>query len=242
MAPVVVGDLFAKDLSKPPLLSGGFFVSNVRHFVIPDDVRVFRLTEKTYSGADFQYIADVEILGFHSADFIEQEIDNMRAQGDSDESIIEHIVELDMFDDSLNIPIARFAYNDFNFVDRDGNPALGKQIKGAFVDPEQSGVGLAGFIYLQIVYMYKHLICDNTQTEYGAALWASTMRENIGVVDIYDASRHKFVDELGEKGRGVNGFTPWELHPAATQLKLNRWKVYPFNVQSCYHIVLIISA
>lgn len=139
--------------------------------------------------------------------------------------------------------IARFAYDNFSFIDPNGNPAEGKQIRGAYVTPERAGAGLAGQIYRHLTEVHKHLICDNTQTVYGAALWANTVRNVVGRVDIYNVAKHEYVEELGVGAKGVKGFIPWDigkLNPSS----LGKWQQYPFNpnVQQCYYLVLIISA
>ncbi|GAB7269923.1 hypothetical protein DZS_13160 [Dickeya ananatis] len=243
MSPTLIGDTYAKDLSKLPSMPGGSFVSNILCFLLPDDIVMLRLTETTYDNADFDHIAVVEELSFHSPDFIEEEIERLRDEGFTDEDVVSQIINLDMIDDDTSIVIARFAYDNFDFIDRGGNQAKGKQIRGAFVNPQKSGVGLAGQVYRQLVIMHRHLACDNTQTEYGAALWATTVRDVVGRVDIYNATLQQYVEELGGGGLGVNGCVPWDCG-TTTRFKLTRWKNYPFRlaIQQCYYLVLIISA
>jgi len=102
---------------------------------------------------------------------------------------------------------------------------------------------LAGQIYRQLAILHHHLVCDNTQTVYGATLWAVTVRSVAGRVDIYNAAKQEYVEELGEGAMGVNGCIPWDigkLNPAS----LSKWQQYPFHptIQHCYYLVLIISA
>ncbi|EKN3468771.1 hypothetical protein [Yersinia enterocolitica] len=243
MAPTLIGEHYSKDLSKLPLFPGGSFVSRTHCFILPDDTRILRFIETTYEKADYNYIAVVYELAFHSQDFIDGQIDEHRENGLSDQQIVEEIICLDMEDEEYSIVVARFAYDDFNFLDHNAQPATGKQIRGAFVDSEKSGVGLAGQVYRQLVIIYGHLICDNTQTEFGASLWASTIRDVVGKVNIYDYVRQKYIEELGELAIGTGGCTPWDLGTTnQSKLTLSRWKNYPFQIQSCHYLVLIVSA
>jgi len=244
MAPSLISGNYAKDLSKTPSLSGGFFHSKAHDFIIPDDTAIYRIVENTYDKADYKNIAVVYELAFHSPDFIEEQIDELRENEVSDEDVIKAIIELGMEDEDNSVIVARFAYDDFVFLDQNQQKASGKQIRGAYVDQEKSGAGLAGQIYRQLVQIYGHLICDNTQTEFGAALWAGTIRDVAGRVDIYDCTAQKYVEELDDLAIGVRGFIPWDLSaaiPHLHQFQLSRWKNYPFEIKSCRHIVLIVS-
>lgn len=121
--------------------------------------------------------------------------------------------------------------------------AEGKQIRGAFVTPQKAGEGLAGQVYRQLALLHSHLACDNSQTPYGAALWAVTVRNVVGRVDIYNVAQQSYVEELGPGAVGVKGCVPWDigkLNPAS----LGKWASYPFNgtINRCYYLVLIISA
>ncbi|MGP2446593.1 hypothetical protein [Pantoea ananatis] len=244
MAPTLIGDNYAKDLSKPPSLSGGFFVSKTHTFLLPEDTRVFRLVETTYDSADYNFIAVVQEISFHSQDFVEDQIDNLRDEGLSDEEIVERIMHLGMENEDENQVIARFAYDRFSFLDQTNQLQHGVQIRGAYVDPEKSGVGFAGQVYRQLVIIYGHLVCDNTQTEFGASLWAGTIRDVVGRVDIYDCAKQAYLEELGDLSTGVRGCIPWDLSVTAnhSNLTLSRWKNYPFSISGCRYLVLIVSA
>ena len=244
MAPSLIGDNYAKDLSQLPSFPGGSFVSHTSCFILPDDVVILRLTETTYDSADYHHIAVVEEVAFTDPEFIASHIDDLRDNdGLEDSEIVDRIMVLEMEDEDKSEVIARFAYDNFSFIDPNGNPAEGKQIRGAYVTPERAGAGLAGQIYRHLTEVHKHLICDNTQTVYGAALWANTVRNVAGRVDIYNAAKHEYVEELGDGAKGVKGFIPWDigkLNPSS----LGKWQQYPFNpnIRQCYYLVLIISA
>lgn len=243
MAPSLIGDAYAKDLSTLPSFPGGSFVSNVLYFLVPDDVIVYRLTETTYEQADVDHIAVVEEISFSDLNFIQDHIDELRNDGESEEDIVKQIVGLDMIEEEQTKVIARFAYENFPFTLENGFAAEGKQIRGAYVTPEKAGVGFAGQVYKQLAKLHNHLVCDNSQTPYGAVLWAVTVRDVVGRVDIYNVAQQKYVEELGQGARGVNGCVPWDigkLNPA----NLGKWGAYPFNgtINHCYYLVLIISA
>ena len=243
MAPTVISGRYAKDLSKSPSLSGGFFVSKIYEFIVPDDTLIYRIIETTYDKADYRYVAEVYELAFHSPDFIEEQIDLLREDGKTDDEVVKQIIALGMEDEQNSLIVGRFAYDDFDFLDQNKQPACGIQIRGAFVAPQKAGVGLAGQIYRQFALIYGHLICDNNQTEYGAALWAGTIRDLVGRVDIYDCVAQQYIEELDDLATGAKGFIPWDLttvtYPHVFQM--SRWKNYPFQITSCRHIVLIVS-
>ncbi|MFZ4835317.1 hypothetical protein [Rouxiella sp. Mn2063] len=243
MAPSLISETYAKDLSKLPSFSGECYVSHTLHFLLPDDTVILRLTEISYEKADFNHIAVVEEIAFSSPEFIAGYIDELRNDGLKDADVAEKILKLNMMDETATKVIARFAYDHFAFRDRQGQLAQGKQIRGAYVTPEKAGAGLAGQIYRQLTMLHHHLVCDNAQTVYGATLWAVTVRNVAGRVDIYNAAKQEYVEELGDGAIGVNGCIPWDigkLNPA----NLRKWQQYPVHptIQHCYYLVLIISA
>lgn len=218
------------------------FVSNILYFLIPDDVILYRLTETTYEQADYNHIAVVEEVGFSDEEFIGTHIDELRDDGEEDADIVKQIIDLGMMEEELSTTIARFAYENFTFTLENGSQAEGKQIRGAYVTPQKAGVGFAGQVYKQLAILHKHLACDNSQTPYGAVLWAVTVRDVVGRVDIYNVVKQEYVEELGPGAVGVNGCVPWDigkLNPAI----LGKWSPYPFHgtINHCYYLVLIIS-
>jgi len=241
MAPTLNSGNYAKDLSKAPSFDG---VSHCMtyDFIIPDDTTIYRIVEKAYVGAEYGYVAEVHQLAFHSPDFIEDEIDRLRENDESDEEVVRQIIQLGMEDVHPYVVVARFAYDPIQILDPNQQPVSGIQIRGAYVAPQRAGAGLAGQIYRQFVLIHGLLVCDNAQTEYGAALWAGTIRNVVGRVDIYDCARHQYIQELGDKGIGVNGFIPWDLNAVQPhQFQLTRWVRYKFEIRSCSHIVLVVS-
>jgi len=242
MAPTLNSGNYAKDLSKAPSFDG---VSHYKmyDFIVPDDTLIYRIVERQYAAnSEYDYVAEVYRLGFHSQESVEEEIERLRDEGESDEEVVRQIIKLGMEDDSQFVLVARFAYDYIEILDPNQQPVSGVQIRGAFVEPQKSGVGLAGQIYRQFVLIHGVLVCDNAQTEYGAALWAGTIRNVVGRVDIYDCYNDTYIQELGENGKGVNGFIPWDLnvvHPHVFQL--TRWVQYPFQISRCNHIVLVVS-
>lgn len=241
MAPSLIGDNYSKDLSRLPLSPGGSSVSNIFYALIEDDT-LLRITEHTYAFGDYQFYAVVERLGSYDRNFFHEEVQRLRTdEKQTDEQIIEHLLSMNMEDSIFTKVIGRFAYQDYTFTERDGSCVVGKQIKGAFLEPDSAGQRIAGIVYTQLIKEYDYLICDNSQTVYGAILWAFTMRL-IGRVDIYDSVKQEFVEELGEKGTGVNGFIAWDIGSLLPK-NLGRWTPYPYDPDngSCYHIVHVIS-
>lgn len=244
MAPSLISNTYAKDLSQFPSFSGGNFVSAVRYFIIPDDVIVYRLTETTLYKADFDHIAVVEEIVYEDPTWVEDIINDLREGDHGDELIVRELLEIDPKENQAATRIiARFAYDDFHFKLSNGTAAQGKQIRGAYVTPQKAGVGLAGQVYRQLVVMHKHLACDNSQTVYGASLWAVTIRDVVGRVDIYNVTKQTYVEELGKGAKGVKGCVPWDIGKLNPTI-LGKWGNYPFNptINYCYYLILIISA
>jgi len=133
MVPSLIGETYAKNLSKLPSFPGENDITATLNFLLPDDTVMLRLTERSYKKADVDYIAVVEEIAFFSPEFIAEYIDELRNDGLSDEDIVEKILKLNMVDDLATKVIARFAYDHFTFRDRQGHVAQGKQIKGAYV-------------------------------------------------------------------------------------------------------------
>lgn len=243
MAPSLIGDTYAKDLSQFPSFSGGNSVSTVLYFIIPDDVTVYRLTETTLDKADFDHIAVVDEIVYDDPLWVVSIIDDLREDGCDDAEIVKQLHEIDPKENqAATQTIARFAYDNFYFKLSDGTAAEGKQIRGAFVTPQKAGVGFAGQVYRQLVLMHKHVACDNSQTVFGASLWAVTVRDVVGRVDIYNVAKQEYVEELDEGAKGVNGCVPWDIGKLNPTI-LGKWGKYPFHptINHCYYLVLIIS-
>jgi len=242
MAPTLNSGTYTKDLSNAPSIQGGVLFRRKCDFIIPDDTIIYRIVETHYDTSQYDYIAEVYEIGFYSPDFIEQHIDTLREEGMSDNDVVNEIIDLKMEDPHASILVARFAYDDIQILNKNAIRVWAKQIRGAYVDTQKSGVGLAGQIYRQFVLMHGYLVCDNVQTEFGAALWAGTIRDVVGRVDIYDCHNDKYIQELGDKGIGVGGFVPWDLNCTSNHtFRLARWILYPFEITSCTHIVLVVS-
>jgi len=242
MAPTLIDSRYSKDLSTPPRVSGWVVSAKESRFIMPlNDNRILRLVEDRYHGADFGYITKLTLCGYSNEHYIFRQIGQMREAGLSDTEILDMIANLQMDTPFTDKVIARFSYDDFTFLDDTGARVQGVQIRGAFVDEEYSGVGLAGAFYRQLVKRYRNVAGDHIQTELGAALWGGTICRQVGVVRIYDCQANCFIDTLGEGYRGRTGYIPWDLSPRAKVGNLRRFKTYPFSQGCRHHIVFILS-
>ncbi|EJB8458673.1 hypothetical protein MW365_003523 [Acinetobacter baumannii] len=104
--------------------------------------------------------------------------------------------------------IGRYTYNDFTFKDQE-ETKFGKQIRGAYVEPEFQQLKLATFIYKFLVKKYSHLISDNHQTHLGHTLWVLSVIK-WGKVKAYDCHEHKFIGSF-DKIDPTEGFKPWSI-------------------------------
>ena len=245
MAPSLIDEHYSKQLNIMPLSLGGHSILETFHFATPD-YDVVRLVEYRANDGEYDHYILVELLPSYNEEYQMDEIDRqLREEGADRFQTAEHIVGLQIVDTQPDFPtiVGRFAYNDFPFVGIDGSQCLGKQIKGAYLEPPYDAARIGSTVYRFLLQKYRHLVCDNMQTILGASMWSGTMRK-YGDVMIYDTKNDQFVDKLGDRAKGISsGYIPWDVGGLALRRIPDEWgdRELRFEKGSCTHIVNIIS-
>lgn len=199
---------------------------------------LFRADEYLVTGGDCQYYLDVYSVGCTTEDFYVEHGSDLLDSGINQQDLVNTLLELDMEDELATKRIGRIAYKDFNFYELDGTTVTAKQIKSAVIDNDFRGAGLASNIYRMLTEKHDYIVCDNVQSIAGGSLWASSIL-TIAEVRIYDINKRKFVDILGRRGRGINGFVPWSCQTLTAE-QITEWG-RSYSNETCHHIVNVIS-
>ncbi|PSU07106.1 hypothetical protein C9I92_15235 [Photobacterium ganghwense] len=147
---------------------------------------------------------------------------------------------------ALGIPVhneqcvARYIFRDMEVTLGEENVVSGKQIRGAYVDPEFQASSITKHVYLTLLEQHGTLISDHTQSIAGHKLWAFGVCK-WGVVKVYDSDNKKvLVDLLPGGDSPVNGVVPWSAEgleqPDLDQLREGHWALGNFR-----HLVLVLS-
>ncbi|WP_026959856.1 hypothetical protein [Aliagarivorans taiwanensis] len=170
MAPIVLEDPYHKQLDSQP---EGLKTHNERWRVLERGV-LYQIDEYFLPGNVF-YTGYYAVTRVMLEDWHEQLLDDIAADCDTD-AFIEF--ERQTGEDLDALPrsdvVARFAYKRCIVpIPLISSEAPGKQICGAYVDPEYQASGIARRVYQLIVSSGFALVSDNQQTLPGALLWAA---------------------------------------------------------------------
>lgn len=227
---------YSKKLNRKPECDSEAEIDSFYYLTREGDL--LKITEFALTGSEFHFYSQIIALGCSTEDFYASYAEELRSLKFSDEHIIGELLELGMHDEDEDTLVGRVAYNDFTFYD--GKVLkTGKQIRGIEIKDDYQSVGVAKNVYRCLLMRHDYIVCDNIQTLGGGALWASGMT-SIGEVRIYDTIQGRFVDVLTSYGCGRNGIIPWSAQ-GLTQMDLARWEPRKLSMESCHHIVNIIS-
>ncbi|GKW03097.1 hypothetical protein ACS91J_03425 [Pectobacterium carotovorum] len=230
---------YDKQLDKMPKHSSTVKVDEF--YYVSKAADLYRFREFNFVGADYPNYILGDLLESIDPTYQAAEVARLRKAHENPQSIAKQIEALKLHLNQPVIPVFRTAYCDFAFVKKSGKQAVCKQIRGVYSHHDHQAAGLASTVYRYLVEKYSYLACDYTQTILGATLWAISMRKS-GLVEIYDTTTNKFIEELGDDALGVNGYVPWDIG----SLPLNRksdWIGPTLNMtpRSCKHIINIVS-
>jgi len=210
-------------------------------FHVSDDTDLFRLSEYRAQGAYYPYYVVGELLESIDPAYQATEVRRLKTAGESPSSIATQIEALKLHVGQPVTQVFRVAYTDLSFIDKAQNPAICKQIRGVYTQPEYQGARLASTVYSYLIDKYTYLACDHMQTILGATLWAISMRKR-GTVEIYDTTNACFIEELGNGAVGVRGFVPWDIG-SLPQFRAGEW--FGTNLEmtpmACQHIINIVT-
>lgn len=103
--------------------------------------------------------------------------------------------------------IARYSFVDL-CLSINGSRKFGKQIKGAFVDPDHASIGLTTYAYKYLFHSYNLLISDNQQTLEGYGLWLDGVSSWSRVL-VYDIQGNEVIcEDLDIQSSEI---LPWKL-------------------------------
>ncbi|MFG5910242.1 hypothetical protein AB7O25_02685 [Escherichia coli] len=225
MAPSLIDENYSKQLNEMSSLADGKAILQTFHFATHYG-DVVRFVEKCVNSSEYDTFLEVYLLPSYNPEFQLDEIERvMDDEGANSFEAAEHIIKIGIVDATPDEPqmIGRFAYKDFSFIGGDGSDYIGKQIRGAYLEPPYNAARIGSTAYSFILDKYGHLICDNFQTVLGASMWSGTMRK-FGDVMIYDTVNKCIVDKLGDRAKGINtGFQPWDIGNLSTTRLANEW-------------------
>lgn len=234
MAPALISS-YSKDLSITPF--GEKHLIETFHFFTPD-AGLLRANEYVVSEGEYQYYLDVYQLGCSTDDFFLEHGNDLLDQEVPMQDLVGTLLALDMVDDDKTVRIGRIQYNDFNFIEDNGQVRTAKQVKSAVIAEDFQSAGLAREIYKMLARRHEFLVCDNVQSIAGGALWANSIIR-IADVRIYNSQTQTFVDFLGQGGRGLAGTLPWSAHDLSLD-DILRWGRSYDSENCCRHIVNVI--
>nr|WP_314266049.1 hypothetical protein [uncultured Moellerella sp.] len=227
---------YSKDLNRKPDCEKEIKIDSFYYLSREGDL--LKITEFALIGSEYDYYAEIISMGCGTDGFFAEYAMLLRARNIPGEKIIEELLSSGMHYEEEDRLIGRIAYKDFTFFDC-GITKMGKQIRGVTLRDNYQGMGVARHIYKGLLLKHNYLICDNLQTIGGASLWAAGMVK-IGEVRIYDTLQKSFIDTLTPYGCGVNGIIPWSAQ-GLSQMDMASWEPRKLSMDSCQHIVNIIS-
>lgn len=234
MAPALIPS-YNKDLNITPFGEKRLIES---FYFFTAEAGLLRADEYIVSSGEFQYYLDVYQLGCSTDDFFLDYGSDLLDSKVPMQDLVNTLLGLDMVDDNKTIRIGRIQFNDFNFIEENGQMMTGKQVKSAVIAQDFQSAGLAREIYQMLARKHEFLICDNIQSIAGGALWASSIIR-IAEVRIYNSRTKKFMDILGPGARGVSGTLPWSANDLSVD-EIVRWGRAYDDENCCRHIVHVI--
>jgi hypothetical protein len=138
MAPALIPS-YSKDLSITPF-GEKLLIESFYFFTL--EAGLLRADEYIVSAGEYQYYLDVYQLGCSTDDFFLDHGLDLIDMNIPMQDIVNTLLALDMVDDNKTIRIGRIQFNDFNFIEENGQMMTGKQVKSAVIAPDFQSAGL----------------------------------------------------------------------------------------------------
>ncbi|MBD8515199.1 hypothetical protein IFO68_21195 [Photobacterium sp. CAU 1568] len=236
MAPAVIPD-YSKALDQP--VQG--LLANIfeQYFYNDMDGNLYRLEICPIKGSTYSGAVIVYKLNYAKGDeYPEYYAGKVFSESQCKISAADEALKLGIPYES-EIQIARYVFKDMD-IEMDSGRISGKQIRGAFVDPDYEGVHITKHVYLTLMEQHGTVISDFTQSIAGHKLWAFGVCK-WGVVKLYDDNQKQMLVELLPRGdTPVNGVIPWSASTLTAQeqeaLRKGHWELGNLR-----HIVLVLS-
>lgn len=209
MAPAVIVD-YSKDLCNPPLGLDRTSPLLTKTFFNPVDGYIYEIREFQIVGSSNSGCIEVVCYEYPEDDDFTLEY--------ADQQYTEHQDKLLAAKEALDLEIppecetvvARYVYSNASVCFQHPNEVLsGKQIRGAYVDPEYARAKLTKEVYLTLLDQHGVLVSDNVQSVDGHGLWAYGVC-NWGEVSVYDSNTQRILSRLLPTGNTPDqSVIPW---------------------------------
>ncbi|MDG1733752.1 MAG: hypothetical protein P8H39_12350 [Thalassotalea sp.] len=209
MPPELIHSNYRKNLDEPPTGASDEIKSS--SFYLAPSGHLYQLHHRLITGSSLDGCVEVfEMVLFsgNEAYLVDHMLPSL--EGKSKEDAIQSLLDFQMHEKSTNC-IARVAYSKTN-VATVNKSLLGAQIKGAFVDDEYSGDGIASFIYDWLLDSFGCVISDNQQTQEGAGLWAYKFSTKYDDLHVYDQTSKQYYGALTSNLLKQTGESVWSTN------------------------------
>lgn len=206
-------DIFQKSYSKTlsdDIAPASKYTYSRSFFLEDHEGNIFRLDEFDVSESMYGHFLNLYV--FEIEEWVKEHIldglDRAAEQIDSPRDLLDYIQNTLLKSALDDAHIGRFVYSDMEI--RHGDETIvGKQIKGAYINPEYSKAGLGLEIYKVILDNYGCLISDNRQSFAGCGFWAERLSMEFNVY-VYDVEQKKVLDLFESKDNGyICSLAPW---------------------------------
>ncbi|EIJ2222172.1 hypothetical protein LIA61_000596 [Vibrio parahaemolyticus] len=209
MAPAVIVD-YSKNLSNPPLGLDRESPQKIQAFFNTMDGFIYEYREYPIKGSS--HSGCIEVVCFEYSpedDFTLEHADTQFSEHGCKYKAAEEALALEIPPEEEKV-VARYVYSDAKVCFQNPDETVtGKQIRGAYVDPEYSGAKLTKEVYLTILEQYDVLVSDNVQSVDGHGLWAYGVC-NWGEVSVYDSKTQRILSRMLPTGTSPDqGVVPW---------------------------------
>jgi len=234
MPPELIPSNYSKNLDERPRgVSENLYSST---YYLSSSSRLFRIKHSLISDSGYDGCVEVyEMVLFEGNEdfFIEHMLPEVK--GKSSEDAVKTILGFGMHEGSTKC-IARFVYVKCH-ISTHNEILLGAQIRGANVNDDFSGEGIAAFVYSWLLKSFGCLISDNKQTQDGAGLWAYKFSTMYTPIHIYDQASDTYSGTLTEYLSKQCGGNVWSTNTLKAGDVADEG--YSVSFDDCYNKVVL---
>lgn len=245
MAPNVSEFSYDKLLNDPPrgvMLDSRLVMKNFYNNL---DGFLYKIYEYRINGSEYSGCFEVVLLHYKDHDnFPEEHAEMIYGESKNIEHAALEAMSLEI-DPIEEIVIARYVVKNIN-ISFDGASVTversGKQIKGAYVNPDYARSKITQVVYESIVQKYSILVSDNVQSIDGHSLWAYGVCK-WGDVWVYDTNQQSFLCKLPPTGSlPTEATVPWSAVSPISAEGLGKLRQDCYTEGGCAsHLVLVLA-
>lgn len=184
-----------------------------RSFFLEDkEGNLFRLDEFDISDSTFGHFLNLFVFEIDDwvKEHILEELDRDAECIESSRDLLDYLQNTLLNEALRSVHIGRFVYSDM-VIHRNEEAVIGKQIKGAYINPEYSKAGLGLEVYAKILDNHGCLVSDNRQSFAGCSFWAERLSMEFDVY-VYDIEQKKVLEKFESRDNGyICSSTPWGI-------------------------------